>query len=132
MTVRTVRLAATTAVALLALAGCGSASGSDAKAPTGGPVGLKKMAGAIGCKASLQTDSEELRQASCTTAKATYILLTFTTQSGQRAWLTDAKPYGGSYLVGTRWVVEADPENLTPVQKELGGSVESGEDHTGH
>lgn len=116
----------------LALAGCGSGSGSAAKTPTGGPMGLDKIAGAIGCTASLQTDSADIRQASCTTAKASYVLLTFTTQSGQREWLTDAEPYGGSYLVGTRWVVEAEPELLTPVQKQLGGSVESGTDHSGH
>jgi hypothetical protein len=125
-----VRWAAAAAVAVIAVAGCGSSSGAG-KA-TGAPVKLERIAKAIGCTASMQTDSAEIRQGSCSTANQTYVLLTFASDKGQRAWLDDAEPYGGSYLVGTRWVVQAEAAALKPVQKELGGSVEAGTDHTGH
>lgn len=129
MTVRWAAAAAT-AAALLAVSGCGSSdSGQQA---TGGPMKLERITKTIGCKSSLQTDSAELRQSSCRKAKQTFIVLTFASKTGQRTWLDNAKPYGGDYLVGTRWVVEADLKALGPVQKELGGSVEAGEDHGSH
>ncbi|MDX6349180.1 MAG: hypothetical protein QOF84_3970 [Streptomyces sp.] len=124
-----VRWAAVVAAGLLA-AGCGSSAGGQQA--DGGPVKLERIAGAIGCTASVQTDSAELRQGSCSTANQTYVLITFASKKGQRAWLDDAEPYGGSYLVGTRWVVQAETAALKPVQKQLGGAVEAGADHSGH
>ncbi|MFF7209060.1 hypothetical protein ACFZAU_00820 [Streptomyces sp. NPDC008238] len=118
---------AAVAVVALAVTGCG---GQDTDA-TGGPVALERIGEAAGCTPQLQTDVEELRQGACTTARGAYVMLTFASAAGQKSWLEEAEPYGGSYLIGERWVVEADPEALEPVREKLGGRVEEGAHH-GH
>jgi hypothetical protein len=116
-----------------AASGSSSASPSSAAAqPKAKAVGLERIASAIGCKASVQTDSQELRQGNCATKKGPYVVVTFTTEAGKKAWLKGAEEYGGSYLVGTRWVVQAKPAALLPVQQELGGSFVAGVDHSAH
>lgn len=119
---------AAVAVVALAVAGCG---GQDTDA-AGGPVALERIGEAVGCTPQLQTDVKELRQGACTTARGAYVMLTFTSEAGQKSWLEEAEPYGGSYLIGERWVVEADPEALAPVREKLGGRVEEGAHHGGH
>ncbi|MEU6344629.1 hypothetical protein ABZ883_27190 [Streptomyces sp. NPDC046977] len=121
------RAAAAVAVALLGTA-CG---GQDSGTPDG-PVALERIGRAIGCTPQVQTDVDELRQGACTTARGAYVMVTFASAAGQKSWLEEAQPYGGSYLVGERWVVEADPDALEPVRKELGGTVEEGQHHAGH
>lgn len=116
------------AVAALAVTGCGG-PGMDS---AGGPVALERIGEAVGCTPRLQTDGAELRQGACTTARGAYVMLTFASAAGQRAWLAEAEPYGGSYLVGERWVVEGEPVALEPVRQELGGRVEQGARHGGH
>ncbi|SNS23919.1 hypothetical protein SAMN05216252_104231 [Actinacidiphila glaucinigra] len=118
---------AAVAVVALAVTGCG---GQDTDA-AGGPVALERIGEAVGCTPQLQTDVEDLRQGACTTARGAYVMLTFTSSAGQKSWLEEAEPYGGSYLIGERWVVEADPEALEPVREKLGGRVEEGAHH-GH
>ncbi|MGW3245437.1 hypothetical protein [Streptomyces sp. NPDC001070] len=120
------RVAAVAAVALLGT-GCG---GQDTDA-AGGPVALERIGEAVGCTPQVQTDVRELRQGACTTARGAYVMLTFASEAGQKSWLEEAQPYGGSYLIGNRWVVEAEPEALEPVREKLGGRVEEGAHH-GH
>ncbi|MDX3235437.1 hypothetical protein PV392_07045 [Streptomyces sp. ME03-5709C] len=115
------------AVAALAVTGCGGQDMDTA----GGPVALERIGEAVGCTPRLQTDGAELRQGACTTARGAYVMLTFASAAGRGEWLAEAKPYGGSYLVGERWVVEAEPEALEPVREKLGGRVERGA-HGGH
>jgi hypothetical protein len=119
-------VAAVAAVALLGT-GCG---GQDTDA-AGGPVALERIGEAVGCTPQVQTDVRELRQGACTTARGAYVMLTFASEAGQKSWLEEAQPYGGSYLIGKRWVVEAEPEALEPVREKLGGRVEEGAHH-GH
>ncbi|WP_431963298.1 hypothetical protein [Actinacidiphila sp. bgisy160] len=118
---------AAVAVVALAVTGCG---GQDIET-AGGPVALERIGEAVGCTPQLQTDVQELRQGACTTALGAYVMLTFASEAGQKSWLEEAEPYGGSYLIGERWVVEADPEALEPVREKLGGRVEEGAHH-GH
>ncbi|MGR6920274.1 hypothetical protein ACU635_39085 [[Actinomadura] parvosata] len=54
---------------------------------------------------------------------------TFAGGTGERAWLDDAEAYGGSYLVGDRWVVVAAPPPLEGVSRRLGGTVEAAHHH---
>lgn len=121
------RAAAAAAVALLVTACGGQGSGTP-----DGPVALERIGRAIGCTPQVQTDVDELRQGACTTERGAYVMVTFTSAAGQQSWLDEAQPYGGSYLVGERWVVEAEPDALEPVRKELGGTVEEGQHHGGH
>ncbi|MFD3455520.1 hypothetical protein ACFWVC_25520 [Streptomyces sp. NPDC058691] len=121
------RAAAAVAVALL-----GTACGGQDSGASGGPVALERIGRAIGCTPQVQTDVDELRQGACSTERGAYVMVTFASAAGQKSWLEEAQPYGGSYLVGERWVVEADPDALEPVRKELGGRVEEGQHHAGH
>lgn len=95
-------------------------------------MALEGLAKAIGCKASVQTDAATVRQANCTTGKGPYVMVTFATAKGQKVWLDMSKDYGGTYLVGNRWVVTAEPAQLLPVQEKLGGSFETGRNHSQH
>ena len=99
---------------------------------SGGPASLTKIAHAIGCKANVVTDAEELRQAACKAGKDQYTLVTFATDKGKRAWLSESKDYGGTYLVGYRWSVTAPSEDsLKPLRVKLGGTIETGTFHGG-
>lgn len=107
-----------------------SAEGSATNAA--GPATLTRIADAIGCKANVVTDAEELHQAACKAGKAQYTLVTFATDTGKREWLSESKDYGGIYLVGYRWSVTAPSENsLKPLRAKLGGTIETGTSHQG-
>ncbi|QES51790.1 hypothetical protein DEJ50_31995 [Streptomyces venezuelae] len=102
--------------------------------PAVGPAGpgpLDGMAEAIGCTPALSVDADELRQGECRTGQGTsYRMLSFARPEGRDAWLTEARAYGGSYLVGERWVVTAHPDSALPgLRERLGGTIESGTAH---
>ncbi|MFJ3925929.1 hypothetical protein [Streptomyces sp. NPDC090022] len=98
----------------------------------GRTVTVQEIAAAVGCTAEITVDAEELREGACGTGKDAYRMLTFTAEEGRRAWLAEARNYGGSYLVGDRWIVTAaSAEALAPLRDRLGGTVESGDSHTG-
>ncbi|MGW3352803.1 hypothetical protein ACWDA3_56745 [Nonomuraea rubra] len=87
---------------------------------------MEQLAAATGCaRPAMQVDAAELRQAVCQTSRGRYTLLTFTTDKGKRAWLDSAQMYGGTYLVGDRWVVVAEPALLERLREQLGGMVEA-------
>ncbi|MFJ7159706.1 hypothetical protein ACIQUQ_32800 [Streptomyces sp. NPDC101118] len=94
------------------------------------PAGLQAIAAAVGCAPVVSVDAEELRQGGCRTPKGTYRMATFATAEGLRAWLAEARAYGGSYLVGDRWVVTASPETVLPtLRPRLGGTLQAGAAH---
>ncbi|MER7833711.1 hypothetical protein [Streptomyces sp. NPDC095602] len=131
-------ISALTVAAVAALASCtadgggqGSGHGSG-PAHTAPPVAggtLEQLAERAGCKPDIQTEAEELRQANCRTEYGRYVLATFSTDRGQREWLNGAKDYGGSYLVGAKWVAVAEPAVLTKLRGRLGGDVETAAPH---
>ncbi|MGI5267983.1 hypothetical protein ACQEUU_02390 [Nonomuraea sp. CA-218870] len=108
-----------------------------APAPAGGPpapaaaqASVEQLGAALGCpRPSVQIDAEELRQAACQTSSNRATLVTFATGKGQRDWLDAAQPYGGSYLVGERWVVVSEPPVLESLRTRLGGVIESTRHH---
>jgi hypothetical protein len=130
------RLARAGAVAVLAAVlvawwvrddGASSAAGSPPVATTTPPASaqdLSQLAAAAGCRAKITGENSGFRQAVCQTSAARYTLTTFSTSQGQQEWLSEAIPYGGAYLVGTRWVVNAQtPLGLPELAAKLGGTI---------
>ncbi len=88
-------------------------------------AGADQLLRAIACTdPQVQVDAAELRQVICHAPAGRYTILTFTTQTGTRAWLDEAEPYGGTYLVGDRWTVIAAPDLLTDLRTQVGGHLE--------
>ncbi|MFK8844377.1 hypothetical protein [Streptomyces sp. Ac-502] len=109
---------------------------ADPTAPSPGPAGppasMARIAAALGCRADIILDAQELREGGCTTGAGVFRILTFSGDAKKRAWLTEAQAYGGTYLVGTRWSVTGPSRDaLLPLRDSLGGTVESGAGH-GH
>ncbi|MFE7338895.1 hypothetical protein [Streptomyces griseus] len=135
---RGARRGGSTAVVLagvLLLAGCStepSDDGAGQRRPAPKPAAtgtLEQLAEKAGCDPNVQTDAAELRQANCRTDEGRYVLTTFATDRGQREWINEAKDYGGSYLVGRRWVAVGDPDVVAALRGRLGGTVETASPH---
>ncbi|MET9547633.1 hypothetical protein ABZY36_20370 [Streptomyces sp. NPDC006627] len=120
--------------ALLAVAGCGS--GGDGT-PATASGSLEQLADRARCRADVQTDAAELRQATCENGARRYILVTFANARGQAEWLDEADDYGGTYLVGGRWVAVGGRRDIAALRDRLGGTVVDAADahgggHHGH
>ncbi|MFE6486286.1 hypothetical protein ACFVGN_25615 [Streptomyces sp. NPDC057757] len=119
------------AVAVLALTGCAAEKKSDS-VPAAATGSLEHIASEAGCAPELQTDADEIRQATCKNTDGRFILATFATDRGQREWINGAKDYGGFYLVGRKWVAVGEQKVVTALRGRLGGDMEIGTDHSGH
>lgn len=117
------------ALALVLLAGCGANDDEAPEVPKTATGSLEQIASKAKCDPNLQTDASELRQANCTTGDGKYVLATFATDRGQREWINEAKDYGGSYLVGRKWVAVGTPTVVAALRGRLGGTVETGASH---
>ncbi|MFD8446936.1 hypothetical protein ACFV1V_26040 [Streptomyces globisporus] len=119
----------------LLLAGCSTEPADDnggRERPTPKPAAtgtLEQLAKKAGCDPNVQTDAAELRQANCKANDGRYVLTTFATDRGQREWINEAKDYGGSYLVGRRWVAVGEPGVVAALRGRLGGTVETASPH---
>ncbi|MFJ4836936.1 hypothetical protein [Streptomyces sp. NPDC088746] len=122
-------VAVLTGIGLLTACG-GGADGDDKPAvpPTASGT-LEQLASKARCRPDVQTDAEELRQANCVTGDGRYVLATFATDRGQREWINEANDYGGSYLVGRKWVAVGDADVVTALRGRLGGTVETASPH---
>ncbi|MFF5701227.1 hypothetical protein ACFY7H_01745 [Streptomyces sp. NPDC012794] len=110
---------------------------AHADGASGGPSGrtatVEELAAALGCTADVSTEADELRQGACSTGQGAYRLTTFAAERGLRSWLAETRVYGGVYLVGNRWVVTApSADALAGLRERLGGTLESGTEHSGH
>ena len=139
---RVLRAAALGAALLCAgglVSGCGGSSQADGKkkeqahaakelGKPGKPAALTQIADAIGCKATIVTEADELRQGACQSSKGDrYTMVTFATAKGQKDWLNTSKDYWGMYLVGARWSVTGQSSgSLKPLRAKLGGAIEQG------
>ncbi|MER6563780.1 hypothetical protein ABT300_39900 [Streptomyces sp. NPDC001027] len=113
--------------------GADGAAGKDEPTPTTvtaaaaagvvAPAKVEVIAGLTGCKATIRIEAAELRQGVCHSAGADYLITTFPEERHKETWLDAAAIYGGRYLVGSRWVVSAQPEALTRFQPKLGGEI---------
>ncbi|MFF3610898.1 hypothetical protein [Streptomyces sp. NPDC002580] len=126
-------LAGAAVAVLLALTGCGGSDdeGGAAKetVPATATGSLEDLAAEVKCKPDIQTDADEIRQGVCKISSGKFILATFATDRGQREWLDGAKDYGGSYLVGAKWVAVGDQKMVTSLRGRLGGNLEQGVSH---
>ncbi|MFC5800298.1 hypothetical protein [Streptomyces formicae] len=127
-----IALAALALTAVAALTGCGADDEEAPDAPETATGTLEQLAAKAECKPNIQTDAEELRQANCTTGDGKYVLATFATDRGQREWINEANDYGGSYLVGRKWVAVGDEKVVAALRGRLGGTVEAGSSHDQH
>ncbi|WP_432096941.1 hypothetical protein [Streptomyces sp. bgisy100] len=116
--------------ALLLTAGCGSGEQKE-KTPKTATGTVEQLAKKVTCKPDMQIDAKELRQGLCKSKKARYVLTTFATNKGQMDWLGEAQNYGGSYLVGPKWVAVGEPKTLGKLRGKLGGEVETAPSHGG-
>ncbi|MFE5029994.1 hypothetical protein ACFRAO_43600 [Streptomyces sp. NPDC056656] len=113
-------------VSLAVLTGCGSSADGVPKTATGS---LEQLAAKAKCRPDIQTDADELRQATCGDGRDRYILATFATDRGQAEWLDQADDYGGTYLVGRKWVAVGSAQVVTRLRGHLGGTVERSSSH---
>ncbi|MCC3654468.1 hypothetical protein LIX60_24010 [Streptomyces sp. S07_1.15] len=131
--VRTAAVTPVLACALLLTAGCGGGDGGaddGAGVPETATGTVEQLAGKAGCgKPNLQIDAEELRQGRCGTGDGRYVLATFATHQGQQDWLSEAEGYGGTYLVGPKWVAVGSPKVVESLRGKLGGDIETGASH---
>src|SRR5437868_559617 len=102
------------ALALPLAAGCSGkseAAGGGAERE-GTPASLDQLAARTGCTLTGQRKAQELEQGNCTNSRGRYVLVSFTSAKGMTSWMAEAKPWGGSYLVGTQWVAVSTPTTL--------------------
>ncbi|MET7362995.1 hypothetical protein ABZS76_31825 [Streptomyces sp. NPDC005562] len=115
---------------LMLVTGCGSGGGG---APDTASGSLEQLAAEAHCRADIQTDAAELRQATCENGARRYVLVTFTNARGQAEWLDEANDYGGTYLVGGRWVAVGGAADIAALRGRLGGTVvDAAGRHGGH
>ncbi|MER7731799.1 hypothetical protein ABTX80_13035 [Streptomyces erythrochromogenes] len=119
-------------VTVLLSAGCAGHAATPVAAEAAAPPGtsIEQIATTIGCTPEVSVEADELRQGGCETGQGSYRMATFAAQKGLRAWLDEARAYGGVYLVGDRWVVTTQSADaLNALRERLGGSVETGTSH---
>ncbi|MEU2601022.1 hypothetical protein ABZ678_04875 [Streptomyces hirsutus] len=88
------------------------------------PARIEVIANLTGCKANIRVEAEELREGTCRTEQGDYLITTFPEEKYKQTWLETARVYGGTYLVGSRWVVSAEPKMLEPLRKKIGGNIQ--------
>ncbi|MFB8244331.1 hypothetical protein ACFC5X_04635 [Streptomyces sp. NPDC055952] len=124
---------AATAGVLIALALLTACRGQQDRAAPGAPAApaagvvapakVEVIAGLAGCEAEIRTEAEELREGVCRTREGDFLITTFPEERLKETWLESARVYGGTYLVGMRWVVSAEPATLRPLRTKLGGEI---------
>lgn len=117
------------ALALPLAAGCSSSDASGGK--TAKPASLQELAQQTDCKVTGTRKVKDLEQGNCKTSVGRYVLVSFTTDKGMNSWLHEAKPWGGWYLVGARWIAVSEKPTLETLRKELGGKIVQGDHHGG-
>jgi hypothetical protein len=110
-------------------AGCTDSGEDSRRIPETATGSLEQLAAKADCAPEIATDAAELRQANCTSVDGRYVLATFATDRGQREWINGAKDYGGTYLVGRKWVAVGEDKVVTALRGRLGGTVEAGSQH---
>ncbi|MFE5674951.1 hypothetical protein ACFQ7B_29915 [Streptomyces erythrochromogenes] len=119
-------------VTVLLCGGCAGHAATPVAAEAAATPGtsIEQIATTIGCTPEVSVEADELRQGGCETGQGAYRMATFAAQKGLRAWLDEARAYGGVYLVGDRWVVTTQSADaLNALRERLGGSVETGTSH---
>ncbi|MFE9560338.1 hypothetical protein ACFYM0_04445 [Streptomyces sp. NPDC006487] len=112
-------------------AGAGHAGGGRAASPPPAPEPLDRIAAALGCVPEVTVDAQEVREGACSVEGQAFRVATFGTAQGRAAWLSESRQYGGTYLVGERWIITApSADALTRARSRLGGTLDSAPGHT--
>jgi hypothetical protein len=104
----------------------GARASKSSAAPAAGivaPPRIEVIAGLAGCEAEIRIEADELREGLCHSEQADYRITTFPAEKYKEAWLDAASVYGGTYLVGPRWVVSTKAEHLDRARNKLGGTI---------
>ena len=120
-----------TAIAVLSAAACSGQGSGAAPAASSKPYSLEQIAAQTDCQMQLQSNVADFRQGACQTTNGRYVVMTFSTQQAGDNWLKEAQNWGGTYLVGPRWVIVGTPQQLEPFRAKLGGKIEEGDQHGG-
>lgn len=100
--------------------GAGSvAAGGQAGAP---PLTVEQLSARVGCEPRMQVKAAEIRTAYCTTPDGEFVVTTFRTQAGKKAWM-DAAPEKDPHLVGDLWTVTSSRPVLDLLKERLGGDL---------
>ncbi|MFD6890994.1 hypothetical protein [Streptomyces sp. NPDC059957] len=113
--------------------GAGGTGGGRAasSAPAPAPEPLDRIAAALGCSPEVTVDAQEVREGACAVEGLAFRVATFSTAQGRAAWLAESRQYGGTYLVGERWIITGpSADALTPARTALGGTLDSAPGHT--
>lgn len=79
----------------------------------------------------MTVDAQEVREGACSVEGQAFRVATFGTAQGRAAWLSESRQYGGTYLVGERWIITApSADALTQARNRLGGTLDSAPGHT--
>ncbi len=114
--------------ATLAATGC-SGVGGGGGAPAAVPMSLEQLAKQTGCSVVVQTKATELQQGACQTTKGRYVVLTFPSDQAARVWYTEARNWGGTYLIGSRWIIVGTEQQLEGFRGQVGGVIQAGDNH---
>lgn len=87
------------------------------------PAKVEVLAGLTGCTAKIRVEADELREGVCHTASGDYLITTFPEERLKETWLETAGMYRGTYLVGMRWVISAEPKLLERFRPKVGGDI---------
>ena len=120
-----------TALTLILLAGCGGSGDTAPTVPKTATGSLEQIASQGEVRSKSADRRHRASPGQLRTDDGRYVLATFATDRGQWEWINEAKDYGGSYLVGRKWVVVGDPRVVTALRARLGGTVETGRPITG-
>lgn len=136
------RVVALALVGVAALSACsnGEASDVDTVAATSSaepsaspsvPVAVtgtvEQIAARLGCTPTIRTDADELRQGDCDTDVGEFSVVTFPAEKYKYTWLDAAAGWGGWYVVGPKWAVQASTKAVaTAFQQRIGGTLRDG------
>ncbi|MEU2731010.1 hypothetical protein ABZ650_25160 [Streptomyces griseoviridis] len=87
------------------------------------PAKVEVIAGLTGCEVKIRTEAAELREGVCHTGDGDYLITTFPEERFKETWLDTISMYQGTYLMGSRWVVSAQPKALEEFRGTLGGTI---------
>ncbi|MCJ0874426.1 hypothetical protein [Streptomyces sp. AP-93] len=105
--------------------------GGRTASPPAAPEPLDRIAAALGCSPEVTVDAQEVREGACTVGAQAFRLATFSTARGRAVWLSESRPYGGTYLVGERWIITApSTDALTQARSRLGGTLDAAPGHS--
>ncbi|MFI7698806.1 hypothetical protein [Nonomuraea sp. NPDC049480] len=121
------RLAALVLLAGLVAAcspGYGSGGGSVAAGgqANAAPLTVEQLSARVGCKPRMQVNAADIRTGYCTTPDGEFVVTTFRTPAGKKAWM-DAAPEKDPHLVGNLWAVLSSRPVLDLLRERLGGDL---------